>query len=410
MKRLRVASRRLLLACISASLASIIVSAYLHSDSSPNKIYSDLWTFWTRDWVAAGQVPYSPGAFLEYPPVSGLVLYSARTLGGTLAGVAGGIYAGYYDSFSALSLLAAVGLAWSTWRLAGDMNIRVNPLYFLLPSMLIYGVYNFDLFNALFIVLSLQFFVEKRRGWSAVFMGVAIATKFVAAALIPVFLFELTRWRERGRYLAISGVVAGAFFVPIAIFNFAYFSQFLSFYSSWGLEDAWYIWIFGDPFSHPAKLFGAALLVALLLRVYTLKMPLVQKSFLALTAYLISTTVYAPQFNLMLIPFVAVLALNSPWLYSMEVFNALIILTWFSVPVGPNVGPTYPWTVPQAVALVRTASLALLGLSVASASGYSLMGWLKATLGRQKTLDVFTRGPPAQVGGRAASEPTGRKE
>jgi len=404
------ASRRLLLACISASLAGVLVSAYLHSNLNPNPIYSDLQTFWTRDWVIAGQVPYSPGAFLEYPPVSGLVLYFARTLGGIVAGVAGSIYAGYYDSFTALSLLAAVGIGWSTWRLAGAMNVKVNPLYFLLPSMLIYGVYNFDLFNALFIVLCLQFFVQKRKGWSAILMGVAIATKFVAAVLIPVFLLELTGWKERGRYFAISVMVAGAIFVPIAVFNFGYFSQFLSFYSGWGLEDAWYIWIFGNPFSEPAKLFGAALLIVLLLRVYTLKMPLVQRSFLALAAYLFSTTVYAPQFNLMLIPLVAVLALDSPWLYSMELFNALIILTWFSVPLGPNTGPTLPWTVPQAVALVRSASLALLGLSVASASGHSLPGWLKARLGRQKTLDSFVRPPSLQAGGLAASRPGSRKE
>jgi hypothetical protein len=248
--------------------------------------------------------------------------------------------------------------------------------------MLIYGVYNFDLFNALFIVLSLQFFVEKRNGLSAGFLGVAIATKFVAGVLLPVFLLELTGLKERTRYLIVSALVVAAFFVPIVLANFGYVTQFLSFYSGWGLEDAWYIWIFIDQFSHAAKVFGAVLLVVLLLRVYTLKMPVVQKSFLALAAYLLATTVYAPQFNVMLIPLFVVLAMISPWLFSMEAFNALIILTWFKVD-----NPTHAWTVPQAMALARTASLALLALWVSSQTGHSLVAWLRTRLAPPRTID-----------------------
>jgi len=382
------------------SFAAILFSAYFHSGGF-NAPYTDILSFFQRDWVAAGQIPYTPGAFLEYPPVSGMILYASRVLGGFIAGSAGGIYAGYYDSFSLLSLFAAVGIAWSTWRLAGGLGVRLNPLYFLLPSMLIYGVYNFDLFNALFVVLCLQFFVEKRRGWSAAFMGFAIATKVVAGVLLPVFLFELVDWKDRMNYLIVSLLVAASTLVPIAIFNFGYFSQFLSYYSGWGLEDAWYIWIFGSPFSQPARIFGIILLAVLLARVYTLKMPLIQKSFLALSAYLLSSTIFAPQFTVMLVPIVAVLALNSPWLYSMEVFNSLIILTWFTVP-----NPTQAWTVPQAAALVRSASLALLALSVAAGSGHSFLGWLRVRLGSQKTLDGFLGegGPKVAAGSKPRLE------
>jgi len=271
----------------------------------------------------------------------------------------------------------------------------LNPLYFILPSMLIYGVYNFDLFNALFIVLCLQFFVEKKRGWSASFMGLAIATKLVAGVLLPIFLLELTSWKDRTRYVTVALIVAAAFFVPIAIYNFSYFNQFLSYYSSWGLEDAWYIWIFGDQFSVTAKIFGLVLMVVLLVRIYTLKMPLVQRSFLALSAYLLSSTIFAPQFTVMLVPLVAVLALNSPWLYCMEVFNALIIFSWFSVP-----DPTHVWTAPQAIALVRSASLAILSLSVTTASGHSLFGWFRARLGPQKTMDSFLGKTTTKIGAR----------
>ncbi len=378
---LGLSNRGLLAVSVAASIA-ILLSTFLHSGYSPYWIYSDVYSFWWRSWVSAGQVPYSsPAAYLEDPPVSGAVLYAARMIGGWVAGAAGGLYSGYYDSFSALSLLAAVGIAWSTWRLTKALGRQLNPLYFLLPSMIVYGVYNFDLFNAFFIVLGLQLFVEKRPSLSALSIGLAIGTKLVAVFLIPIFLLESTGWKARSRYLAISLAVAAATVVPVAVFDWGWFSWFLGYFGSWGLEDAWYIWIFWSPFSSAAKLFGDALLVVLLARVYTLKVPLVERSFLALAAYLFASYIYAPQFSLMLIPLVAVLGASSTWLLPWEVANAFIILTWFTVPATSTSGPTYPGTLPQAMALVRSLSLALLSISVASQSGHSLTGWLRARLG-----------------------------
>ncbi|MDA4126317.1 MAG: glycosyltransferase 87 family protein [Thaumarchaeota archaeon] len=369
-----VPDRRLLVACISSSVAGMLLSVFLHSPWSVPSNYSDIGSFWGRSWVIGGQIPNSsPGTFFEYPPISGLILYAARALGGN--------YDGYYLSISVFSLIAVAAIAWSAWRLASALGTKVNPLYFLLPSIIIYGVYNFDLFNALFIVLSLQFFVEKRRGWSAVFLGLAVATKLVAGVLLPVFFIELASWKDRSRYLATAALVGGAFLVPIAIINPGFFNQFYTYFSNWGLEDAWYIFIFGDQFSRTAKLFGLVLMLALLVRIYTLKnIPMVQRAFLTLTAYLLSTYIYAPQFNVMMIPIVAVLALTSPALYFWEAFNALIILTWFTYP-----DPTHAWTLPQTMALLRSAALAMLGVSVASASGHPMTKWFN-----RKTVPAMT--------------------
>jgi Gpi18-like mannosyltransferase len=372
---LNVADRRLLVACISSSTAGILLSVFLHSPWAVPNIYSDIGSFWGRSWVMNGQFPNSsPDTFFEYPPISGLILYASRILGGN--------YNGYYLSVSAFSLIAVVALSWSAWRLASALRVNVNPLYFILPSMIVYGIYNFDLFNALFIILGIQFFVEKRRGWSAVFLGLAVATKLVAGVLLPVFLIELVAWKDRTRYVATAALVAGVFFVPIVLVNPGFVNQFYTYFSNWGLEDAWYIFIFGDQFSRTAKFFGLVLMLVLLVRIYTLKrVPVVQRAFLALTAYLLSTYIYAPQFNVMMIPLVAVLALTSPALYFWEVFNALIILTWFTFP-----DPTHAWTLPQTLALLRSAALGLIGLSVASASGHSVLDWIRRMSGSEKSV------------------------
>jgi hypothetical protein len=276
-----------------------------------------------------------------------MILYLAHALGGN--------YDGYYEAMGAMSIIAGMGIAWSAWRLSKALGRKLNPLYFILPSMLIYGLYNFDLFEGLFIILSLQLFVEGKRDLSAVSLGLAISTKLVGIVLLPLYILEAKDPRKAARYVVVAAAVTAASYLPVAISNFGYFGQFLSYFSSWGLEDAWYIWIFIDQYSGLAKLFGFFLIAVLLVRVYTLKLSLEKKCFLALASYLFGAYIYAPQFNVMMIPLVAVLAIDTAPVYLWEVFNGLIILTWFTYP-----DPTHAWTLPQAMALLRSLSLALL--------------------------------------------------
>src|SRR5712692_6417063 len=99
-----------LLVSISAITSALLFSFAIHSHWSTPSIYSDIGSFWGRAWVAGGQVPdSSPQTFFEYPPLSALILYAARVIGGN--------YDGYYEVFGALSIAAGAGVAWSAWRL-----------------------------------------------------------------------------------------------------------------------------------------------------------------------------------------------------------------------------------------------------------------------------------------------------
>jgi len=120
----------------------------------------------------------------------------------------------------------------------------------------------------------------------------------------------------------------------------------------------------------------------LLLRVYMLKVSLAPRVFLGLAAYLRGAYIYSPQFNLMRIPLVITLAIDDPSLYALEVFNALIILTWFSVP-----NPSWPWTIPQVMALLLMGSLARLFVAVLSKSGIRPVELLLSFLRRPSLLD-----------------------
>ncbi len=117
--------------------------------------YSDLLgSFWGRDWVQSGILPYLTSSF-EYPVLSGLILYVVRAIGHDLNT--------FYATFSAFSLLAGGVVAWSCWSITKRLGRNLSPVYFVMPSFLLYGIYNFDVFHAAFVVLSILSFLTGRR-------------------------------------------------------------------------------------------------------------------------------------------------------------------------------------------------------------------------------------------------------
>ena len=357
-----------------------MLSFVLHYPFSVPNIYSDIVSFWGRTWVSSGQLPYVQ-SFFEYPTISGLILYSARVIGGNLTG--------YYDVFAFFSFIAAIGVAWSSWKIARIIGKKLNPVFFLMPSIIIYGIYNFDLFHILFILLSLQALLIGRKSLSGIMLAIAIATKLTSVVLIPVYLFEIKGSRERLKFLAIIASVFSVFNVPFMVINFGNWFQTFTYLRNWGLEDAWYVWIFQNPASWDyAKYFGFGIMGVLLIRTYASKASLVTKTFLALAAYLLGTYIYAPQFNLLLIPLVAILGLEDASVYLWDAFNALIILTWF---IQPN--PVMAGSIPQIFALLRDVALVGMTLVLLNREGLwkaTLVSRLFQRMRGQGVLDDFS--------------------
>ena len=360
---------------IAAILTSLTISAELHWPGQSPGFYSDLTgSFWSRCWVQSGSLPYvgtSPGCdfAFEYPTLSGMILYFVRAVGPDLQT--------FYEAFLVLSMVAGAVAVWGCWSLAKRDGGKLNPLFFVMPSFLVYGVYNFDIFHLLFVILGLVSFVKGGKWLSAAFLGLAVSTKLTSVVLIPVFLMEMKGNRDRLGYLGVFAAVVAAVNLPVALLNLSNFLQGYQFVGSYGLEDSWYVWIFQNPATWTyAKYFGIGVSGLLLLRVYTLKASLIAKSFLAIAAYLLGTYIYTPQFNILVIPLIAVMDLQHPAIYPWDGFNALIILTWF-IPLSQ---PTLAGSWPQFFALLRAACLAILCVSVASREGSSLPAWIMVRL------------------------------
>jgi hypothetical protein len=332
-------------------LGILTLSFVLHAPWGVPNFYSDVVAFFAREWVRVGQLPYV-SAFFEYPPVCGFIVFASSHVGETLLD--------YYNTIGILVALAGVGVIWSTWSISKLSGARLKPAFFLAPSLLLFGVYNFDIFHVLFIMVSLQQLLLRRNAISAVATGLGILTKLTNVVLLPIFLFELRGTRERMKYLSITLLVIVAVNLPLVYLNFSTWFQTYTYLRGYGLENAWFLWIFWNPATWDyAKYFGFVIAGFLLLRAYTLRTDLLTKAFLAIAAYLLGTYIYTPQLNIILIPLAAILLLDHPSFYIWEVSNALIILLWFVVPDPLALG-----SAPQLMATLRAAALAWLSLTL----------------------------------------------
>jgi hypothetical protein len=335
---------KVLLPALAAAFISWTLSVYIHYPTVQGSIYSDVVSFWYREpGLAAGLKPCID-YFFEYPPAACFITYAARLLGGHNV-------EGYYTAFTLLSLPAFLLLAYSMYRLAGWVSVALA----LSPSLIIYGIYNYDHFMAALTALALALYLSGRRGSAYVLLGVAASVKVFTLILLPTLLSERPRWRYVLFFLA--GALPAT--TPVMILRPGYFGEFINYHASWGLENAWTVWLTDNPFSPTAKVIGWLVVFALFMRSLTSDLPVEHRCFMALSGFLLGSPTFTPQMVLMILP---LFALSPPtWLFLplVEISNVGIILTWFWVS-----NPTHAWTPPQTMALIRAAVLAAAWVSV----------------------------------------------
>jgi hypothetical protein len=323
--------------------ASWALSLFLHIPGQPWTIYSDVTSFWFREEdLMTGKVPCID-YFLEYPPVACYIIYISRVAGGPDV-------LPYYFAFGLISLPAYALLAYSVSKLC-ERSRYLQAVVLLSPSLVVYGIYNFDHFFAAALGLSLLLFMRGKRAMGSAILGLAASIKVMAVLILPVYLIEAKGERLR----VFAAFAAGALVpsLPVLLLNPGWVEEFVRYHAGWGLENAWYVWIFGDPFSTTAKLFGLMLFVPMLLRSYSIRSGIAEKGALATGSWLLISYVFTPQMAIWMLPFVAMLPQTLVFWPVFEVSNVYIILTWFTTD-----RPTHPWTLPQAMALIRAVALA----------------------------------------------------
>lgn len=85
---------------------------------------------------------------------------------------------------------------------------------------------------------------------------------------------------------------------------------------------------------------------------------------LAISSYLLFTSRYSPQTNILLLPFIPALGILMPGFPVWELSNATIIFTWFTTSE-----PFKPWSLPQTMSLIRFIALSTMFIQSLHATG-----------------------------------------
>ncbi|MCS7143229.1 MAG: glycosyltransferase 87 family protein [Aigarchaeota archaeon] len=344
----------LLLLALSLSVVSWTASVLLHMPDTPWSIYSDVVSFWYRGIYEPGERSTCVDYFFEYPPLACFIVYASISIGGDSL-------MNYYLSFSTLSLPAFIALGFTTYWISNRAGRGwMAPMLVLSPSLIVYGIYNFDHFFIALVTLSLIAYLSGRRSVGALLLGVSISTKLISVFLLPVYLIFSSK-AEMPRTVAYAIIGAAVPLLPVIVLNPGWLSEFLRYHSTWYLENAWFVWIFGDPYSQSARTFSFVLMGYLILKSYINATDLLRSSFTVLSAFLLGSYVFTPQMLVWLVPLMPLLPLNSVALAYpiLESSNVLIILSWFG-----NYNPLMPGSPTQIFALIRAVALAYLYVTV----------------------------------------------
>ena len=336
--------------------------------------YSDVIPLWGAERLDVGAVPYRDTA-VEYPVLTGGFMWVSAELTRGAAHVVTslselqlfGIITCIGLAFCGLVMVA--GTAGAAGRRPWDAAIAAAS-----PLLVFHAFSNWDLLAMALAMCALWAWARERPVLAGVLIGLGTAAK-----LYPVFLLVaigLLAWRT-GRWRQAwwaAGAAAAAWLVtnlPIAAAWFPGWSEFYSFSADRTAEAStfWYMGNFlgtvgfGDGYA-PAYVppgWGVALLLLLALAAVayvTWAAPyrprLAQVVFLVVTAFLLTTKVWSPQYSLWLVPLVALARprwrLTLVWQFA-EIAVWMATLLWLLGFGTPDRGISYGWL--MLVLLVR---------------------------------------------------------
>ncbi len=282
--------------------------------------YSDIPLLYESRGLAQGVFPYllepGPGQqVLEYPVLTGVLLYAAalvtRVLGGT--GV----------TFLAVNVVAMSALlAWTIASVGG--TVRRRPwdalMVALAPVVALAGFVNWDLLAVALTAAALAAWSRSRPGVAGILLGLAAAAKFYPLVIVGAVAVLCLR-RQRGAALArflVGGLGAWlAVNLPVMVANWEGWLRFYQFSRERGMDfgSPWYalslvgVPVPGDGLNAVAT--GLLLLACAGIAWLGLRAPhpprLAALAFLVVGAFVLTNKVYSPQFVLWVLP-LAVLA------------------------------------------------------------------------------------------------------
>ncbi|MGH2767015.1 MAG: glycosyltransferase family 87 protein [Actinomycetota bacterium] len=295
--------------------------------------YSDVAALYASDDRDRGldedRVPYIDGQN-EYPVLTGLTMWVAAAPATS--------YPSFFVWTAVLLTAAAAATAWALHGIAG----RRAMMFAVAPTLLIYGLVNWDLVAVVLATVATLAYLRDRDGPAGVLLGLGAAAKLYPALLvIPFALGRLRQGRGRDARTLAGGAALTwiAVNLPFALFGFDHWSEFFRFNSARGADwdSLWFI--VTRPFGFiwdvgVLNLLSGAAFVAVSIvlwraaagrpgfRAWTFGFPL-------LVAFLITNKVYSPQYGLWLLPWFAAALPSLRLFVAFELADVAVFVTRF---------------------------------------------------------------------------------
>ena len=177
--------------------------------------YSDISALYGAREINTDKWPYaSPDNSVEYPILTGIVMWATGLLIDDPNG-----YRPYFDLNILLIALLLFASVFILWRLKPEY-VALFPIA---PAVFGSLFINWDIYAVLFALLSLYIYKDEKMDVSALFMGIAISTKFYPGVIL--FGIALIFWNQKKiiqliRYVLVTVFSWLAINLPVALTNF----------------------------------------------------------------------------------------------------------------------------------------------------------------------------------------------
>jgi uncharacterized membrane protein len=281
-------------------------------DQYVHACYSDIPALFSERGLSGGAWSYGSGSqSVEYPVITGTIMW-------LLAKLTFGASALTYFN---INVLFIVCLFISLALLIHKMKPEFSYLFPLAPAAVASLYINWDLWAIISMMAAIYWFDKKRYEFSALALGISVATKFMPIFLLLPILYifwQRKSYKLAARYFAITASVIIAINLPIALTTptgwWRFYELNLQRSSDWG--SIWYsLSALGINLANINYLSILLLLIGLAgVTIYLLELkatpPLAEISFVVLSVVMTASKVYSPQYVLWLVP-LAVLALKN---------------------------------------------------------------------------------------------------
>ena len=284
--------------------------------------YSDVFNEDRINEELAKQLPYLERP-IEYPLITGFFIYLMWYLGKSLLGYA--IFTWIF--LTIFAIIAAITL----YKLCGLLKIgkeRIFWFYIFAPSLIVFGVYNWDVIAVMLTVLAVYFFYNNKHWHSAIFLSLGLNAKLFPVLILPFMLLKtnIKQGVKMFSIFLITSLILNLYFI---IYGFDVWKITYLFH---GLREPNIdsIWSLTNLNTGTVNMLSLVLFLAsyLVLIFFHRKYDLISLSLASIALFLIVNKIFSPQYILWLLPFFALSqTMTRKVFYSLETANLVVFFS-----------------------------------------------------------------------------------